>query len=482
MEESVGFFELINAVTTTQEPLFLAGQILWYLFTHGGFIVVIYLVYILADLAWMNYIQNDYDSKRRWILLAIDIPQNNEQSPLAVENMFAQLAGAHTSPNLIDKYWKGYTQEWFSMEIVGIDGYVQFMIRCLVKYRDLVEGAIYAQYPEAQIAEVADYCTGYPTTYPDPTYDVYANEFIYADNQALPIRTYPQFEHPLTQEFKDPLSAVIETLGKLRKGEQLWLQILVRPTSDDWKNNSISFIKKTMGQKEAGSAGRPGIIRRFLDELVSLTVTGTNQIVGIPPPKAGLKADGSDVLSKILYLAPHEKEKAEGAARKIKKIGFLTKIRYVYIARHEVFHKDHGASAFVGAIKQFNTSDLNALKPDTKRYGVHANYGFTTLRKNIKKGKMMRWYQKRSVGYGRPLFIMNSEELATLWHFPVKTETTPIRHMVQRTEFKHTPPPATVPFVEESERPSNVRNQPNSASSNGKKMAEDMPPINLPTA
>lgn len=457
MEETIspGFFDLVSLLVTSPDPLWASLQMLWLLFTHGGFILVIYGAYVLADLAWMNYVQGDYDSKRRWMQLAINVPNSNEQSPKAVENIFAHLAGAHSNPNLIDKYWKGYTQEWFSMEIVAIDGYIQFEVRCLVKYRDLVEAAIYAQYPEAQITPTEDYTLGYPTKYPDPVYDVYANEFIYADNQALPIRTYPDFEHPLTQEFKDPLSALIETMAKLRPGEQIWFQVLVRPTSDSWKKGSIAFIKKVMGQKDSSNTPKKGIIRKLIDEILSLFITGTNQMVGLPPPGPGQKDGGADVLSKILYLAPHEKEKAEGAARKIKKIGFETKIRYVYIARKEVFLKDHGASAVIGSIKQFNTSDLNALKPDTKRYGTHANYFFTDWRKNRKKEKMMRWYKNRSVGYGRPLFIMNTEELASIWHFPTKTETTPIRHMVQRAEFKHTPPPSSIPFALESERPDN---------------------------
>ena len=150
----------------------------------------------------------------------------------------------------------------------------------------------------------------------------------------------------------------------------------------------------------------------------------------------------------MLYLSPYDKERVEAISRKIKKIGFLTKIRSVYIAPKENFVVQHGREALIGTIKQFNTSDLNSIKPDTKHVGVHAHYFFIDWRKNIKKTKVMIRYKNRSVYRGRNPFVLNIEELASIWHFPQTTETVPIRHMVQKTEFKRIAPPSSVPFAE----------------------------------
>jgi len=54
---------------------------------------------------WINFIQDEFCSKIKYILLAIDVPKDNEQYPKAVEHIFAQLAGAHSEPNFIEKYW-----------------------------------------------------------------------------------------------------------------------------------------------------------------------------------------------------------------------------------------------------------------------------------------------------------------------------------------------------------------------------------------
>ena len=440
-----GISNALNAAMANPSPILGAWDFFVYLFTNGGWIVFLVIFLSGARFAWVYYIENEYDKTRRWVMLAIDVPKDNVQSPKAVENIFAHLAGAHGSKTLQEKYWIGNTQDWFSFEIISIGGYVQFIIRTIVQFRDLVESAIYAQYPDAVITEIEDYTTGYPSVYPHEHYDLYGTEFALVEDQALPIRTYLEFEHTLTQEFKDPLSALLETMGKLGDGEQLWLQIIIVPIDDSWKKNAIALIKKMIGEKQKKKNGLAGAL---LGELSNIGQTASPQITGAPtgPQKTGSRTD--DLPSRMLYLSPYDKERVEAISRKIKKIGFLTKIRSVYIAPKENFVVQHGREALIGTIKQFNTSDLNSIKPDTKHVGVHAHYFFIDWRKNIKKTKVMIRYKNRSVYRGRNPFVLNIEELASIWHFPQTTETVPIRHMVQKTEFKRIAPPSSVPFAE----------------------------------
>ena len=49
------------------------------------------------------------------------------------------------------RYVEGRVQEWFSLEITSFDGELHFYIRTLAQFRNLVEAAIYAQYPQAEI-------------------------------------------------------------------------------------------------------------------------------------------------------------------------------------------------------------------------------------------------------------------------------------------------------------------------------------------
>src|SRR3989344_8440737 len=78
----------------------------WFFKTIGWIIPVVFLVW--GTLAWWQIsIRNQYRKKRKYMLLAIDIPKSTEQSPKAVENMFMHLSGAHQPLKFHSKWWTG---------------------------------------------------------------------------------------------------------------------------------------------------------------------------------------------------------------------------------------------------------------------------------------------------------------------------------------------------------------------------------------
>jgi len=56
-------------------------------------------------------------------------------------------------------------------------------------------------------------------------------------NEAYPIRTFEDFEDKAAEEmtFKDPISAILEVMGSLKQGEQLWFQIPRHSTDESWQ-------------------------------------------------------------------------------------------------------------------------------------------------------------------------------------------------------------------------------------------------------
>jgi len=130
--------------------------IIFRLFLVFGWAIFVWLLLFLGIYFYVEYRQEKYKKDWNWVLLAIDIPANNEQSPKAVEQLFAHLAGALNEPDIAEKYRGGFVQRWFSFEIVSIDGYIQFLVRTEESLRDLVEAAMYAQYPGAEIIEVEE--------------------------------------------------------------------------------------------------------------------------------------------------------------------------------------------------------------------------------------------------------------------------------------------------------------------------------------
>ena len=143
-----------------------------------GWLILAFIFLYGAREVYLFWIRIQWSKNHKSILLAIDIPKGNEQSPKAVENIFAYLAGAHGSINFFEKWFEGQFQKSFSLEIVSLEGYTQFLIRTPLEYRNLVESAVYSQYPDAEISEVDDYVNDVPHKVPDEEYDLWINHHL----------------------------------------------------------------------------------------------------------------------------------------------------------------------------------------------------------------------------------------------------------------------------------------------------------------
>ncbi len=378
----------------------------------GWFPISIFLLWSLWRL-WIFYIQNNFADKREFILLAIDIPQGNEQSPRAVEHMFAHLAGAHATINLIEKYWEGQTQDSFSFEIVSIEGYTQYLIQGERKYRDLIEAMVYAQYPEAEITEVNDYAVSAPDRFPDENYDIWGGEWVLHKESPYPIRTYLDFEHQFSGEFKDPDAALIELFSSLRRGEQCWYQIIVTPKGFEWEEDGYKEISKVIGEKVTSGGN---VFDKAIDSMMKALTIFSEFII---PLWGEITEEEERKEVNMQNLRPVQKKRIEAIQQKISKVGFDVKIRFIYLAAKEVFDKKR-ANSFVGVMKQYTMSDLNSYKPDMDVTITSAKYLWKESRLSGRKNRLMKAYKRRSNWRGRLSGILNIEELATLWHFPIE--------------------------------------------------------------
>lgn len=365
--------------------LFLASQstldAIYIVSLHGGWLLLFYFFFHVGFEFLHDREQGHFAGNIQFMYLAINIPKLNEQTPRAVENFFNHLAGAHVTQDLIEKYFQGELQPWFTFEIVSIEGYLQFIIYTPKKFRDLVEASIYAQYPDAEIVEISDYTKGKPKKYPDPEYDMWGSEFTLAKPQEYPILTYKDFEHSVTKEyFKDPMAAMLETMSRIGKGEECWFQIFVQPTGKDWQQEVFDKASE------------------LTTELVELRTSEARPFPMLHKGEASL---------------------VESVYQKGTKNGFKCKIRVVYIAKKENYNAKRVQYGMVGALKQFSKDDSNGIKPLYSLTGVTGHYLFKDFQKNIRKSALFVAYQNRSGSRGGNKFVLNVEELATLWHFPI---------------------------------------------------------------
>jgi hypothetical protein len=427
----------------TSDPITVA----WWIFIHGGWIFAVLPALWAAWTSWLTSRKHLYEHNIRYVLLAIDVPKETEQSPRAVEQIFAGLAATYSRGTIYQRLWQGKHQESFSFEIVSLGGYIQFLIRAPSDYRDLIEASVYAQYPDAEITEVEDYVDRVPLDFDTDAYDLWGTEFALTKKDVYPIRTYPDFEHTLSGDFKDPMAALLEILSRINPDEDVWLQLLVTPCSDHWKAESAAEVKKIVEHKKHSGHG---MLYWLFVELPMNTACVIVEIAfaGIfEPTWCGNEYSGGkevEVVRDITKLTPGQKAVVEGIEHKASKIGFYSKLRLVYWGKRETFLKGRGVSAVVGAIQQFTALNMNGFVPG-KRVTTKAEYFLKQSRINRKQKSILKSYKMRSAhrGLGHGV-ILNTEELASLYHFPIVTVKAPL---VKKTETKKSEPPTVLPTL-----------------------------------
>jgi len=420
------------------QPLYV---IMWHFFLSGG-----WMMFVAAFIygGWIYFVysqQNKFGRKQSFIMLAIDVPKNNLQTPRAVENIFSALAGAHTPLDWHEKKFKGEFQLGFSLEIVSIDGYIQFLIRTPKHYRDLVEAAIYSQYPEAEIAEVHDYMDDINVTFPSDEYNLWGADLVLVKKSYFPIKTYKEFQEELDKEFKDPMAALLEVMSKIGTGEQIWFQIIIVPSDNDWHKEGLKYVNKEVGVKEK-------VKNNILDSAINIPLSLISQFSEhLTGQGFGLTEEEAAKEKKeefnMMRLNPMQKREVEAVLNKIDKVCFKCKARFVYYGKREVFKKGLGVSGMMGAIKQFNATGLNGFKPGDNK--TQAKLFAKGYRNSVKQNKVLMAYKARNPDTTTGLYLLSVEELATLYHFPYIEVKAP---MVKMTEAKRAMSPVGLPLEE----------------------------------
>lgn len=459
-------------------------RMFWVFMGNLGWLIIAISFLVGVSRVYLFYIQKRWGRANKPIILAIDIPRGNEQSPKAAENMFTYLGGAHATQNFFETWFEGEYQKSFSYEIVSLEGYTQFLIRTPEEYRNLIETSVYAQYPDAEISEVDDYTQTVPQRWPDEEYDLWGAEFIPQTDWVYPIKCYREFEHmmgPSETQFKDPMASLMDLCGSLRQGEQFWMQIVVKPTGFDWPEKSEKEIDKILGRKKKYGSGLVGKGLEALGDVSEIIYPIWQDIDPAAKKEERPKS--------MMELTMREKRQVEGIEMKAAQLGFEAKVRVVYLAKKEVMQRSKVVNGFVGYIKQFLAMDLNGFKPDLNVTATRTAYMWKQSRLLTKKRKIFNNYVKRDTTAGRRMFILNIEELATIWHFPLEANVKAA--MVQKAPGRKADAPSALPLAPEKTEaaPDIFRldangqysdKQPSNAAS-GELSKDSAPPPNLPT-
>lgn len=364
------------------------------------------------------------------------------------------------------KYLNGSLRSWSSLEIVSDAGEIYFLVVTKSNNKEIFKQYAYSQFPGIEIIEEEE----------DPLNKFHYTNQVTGDTQLyigdyktdagldhLPIKTYVDYgldKEMVKDEFKiDPLVVLLENMSQAKKGEMYWFQILIRPTiyskNNDFSAHPYDWKKATQDAIDKIMMGTP-----------IMKDDGHGKLVD-----TGVKEYKRSTLS----ISQTEKHQLEIMQKNLEKPAFDCQIRMFYWVDKKInpngLDLARGVMTVVNGSKPFNKPNYNSLGFNTitidvdtpmldptgeftegkrgwrwkmsklraayyqeavtvefawgmfwgivKKYWRTGNWAATGgARAEIKEyWKAPGEYVHRG---GHDDFVLNSEELATLWHFPGK--------------------------------------------------------------
>ncbi|MEK7665131.1 MAG: hypothetical protein AAB361_03245 [Patescibacteria group bacterium] len=418
---------------------------------------------IQLKILYLWWIEWDYDYQNaKWALLDI-VPPREVLAPFkAMEDVFSAVWPIIDVANFREAWCDGELTNgpyWCSWEIASIEGKIHFYVRCREEHRLVIESSLYAHYPDIEVHQVSDYTKLVPPTVPNEDWDMYGEDWDLHRSDIFPIKTYEKFFEPQGEKISaeekrmDPVIALLEGMSRLGQGEHYWVQFITVPIQDhdepDWRKEGERVINKISKRSEK----RESTLFEDLSYIAKQVIFG--------PEKEGKGESASyswaptqideETGEREMAITPGEREIITEIENKLKKPVYRTTIRGVYVARRENWKSPHKVimRSYMG---HFSTINLNHFRFSGKtRPKVH--YLWRKRRVFQRARKMFRMTVLRFP----PLFpqrmsddlnpILSTEEMATLFHFPLRV-TGMVTPTMVKVESKKSGPPPNLPVDE----------------------------------
>ena len=246
----------------------------------------------------------------------------------------------------------------------------------------------------------------------------------------LPIRTYQKLE-------TDPLGELTTALSKIdNPGEGAAIQIILRPAHKKWTSNAQKVMEQINKGENIGKAlgelklDISGISQKALQSAVDLPGSFASQSKQASQHDAQKKDQQTP---EPVKLTPIQEETIKSIQEKTSKPGFSTILRLVASAESQD-QADQLLGHLTSAFTQFSAPQANSfkiIKAKPKHKAVH----------RISKRKLLYHFIFR-IFHEKHAFILNTEEIASIFHFPIYSTKTPKLKLLKSIQA---PSPANMP-------------------------------------
>ena len=365
--------------------------------------VALLLIAFLAVISYLLYrfLRKKHLSERAndLVMLEVRVPKKFEREEYenlktvseitaVMDQLFASLSSLYKGG--VGEVFSG--QPIVSFEFVAKNKEIIFFVGVPRGLQSLVEKQINSFYPNADIEPSGDFRIFKEDLVVSCGVLDAARSFIY------PIKTY-------TELTSDTVANITNALSKIGEDSRASVQVVVRPISQNWRGQVDWAVRKI----QEGRSAPLGIswlsrISYFISELLS-----------------GVSQNNPNELRKV---TPLQEETVKLLTQKSGKTGFACQVKIVSLAKNKEQARVN-LKNISSSFGQFSSPDRNGFK----LYEMGDGKDFLTS------------YILRSFHWGHRL-ILNSEELASIYHFPTEHVDTPgIRwHMAKRASA-----PANIP-------------------------------------
>ncbi len=307
--------------------------------------------------------------------------QEVRQMIAPIESFMSNLAGLRAERGFAA--WFLGRRDSFAFEIVAHDGVISFYVTTPRNLKQYVEQQIQAQYPDSVVEERGDYNIFKPQCV------VSAVNLMFKKSYLFPIKTYQEME-------SDPLSAITNALSKFRNIESggAVVQYVARSAHPRWHSAGNNLAREVRQGKKLSDAVK----------IATSSVFGTvlRDLFFSKQKKDDLTDNSSRGLSQF------EEEAVAKIQSKSAKSGFDVNIRIVVSTPNE-------------------TSSVAQLSGIINSFSQYAGYEYQNSFKQQKPRNLKKFLNDfiyRNFNE-RKSMVVNTEEMASLFHFPLPITETP---------------------------------------------------------
>ncbi len=269
-----------------------------------------------------------------------------------------------------------YGQRHIAFEIVGSKGYVSFYAAVPVALVDIVRQAIVSAYPTARLEEVPEHNIFSPVGKISGTM---GGELTLKEPFAYPIATYQDLK-------RDAIQSILNALSTLEKDDGAGIQIMLRPAASGWRKHAQAIASKKRKGHESKKGGE--LAFWWMKQLFSAAIKP-------PEDKSGDHGNDKSELSSL------DQNTLDAIDDKTRHAGYEVLIRVIASSN----------------ISQRAQAILNNVVATFALYDAPGRNGFKyTSAKDIER--FVTAYILRFFPQENNLNILNTVELATMFHFP----------------------------------------------------------------